>query len=161
MVFSLMDGFQEYHKLSMPKKLKSQMGIEEKNDNDNAKILNTHFHSIFNSQVEIDPTVLNELPQHEVDHTLGTLPSKSKIKNAIKNMAHDKSPGQSDLSTDMIKNLPPQALNPYIDFILEFWHNKRLTSPHGTPQFSTHCKRERATPKIPTIIVGFPQRDIS
>jgi len=49
-------------------------------------------------------------------------------------MAYDKAPGQSKLTTDMLKNLPPQALNFYIDIIQEFWNNKDfdLSSWHTT-----------------------------
>ncbi len=71
MVFKLMEGFQTHHKLSMPKNFKSKAGVEAKTDKDNAKILNTHFHSLFSSQVKIDATVLNECPQCEINHTLG------------------------------------------------------------------------------------------
>jgi hypothetical protein len=84
MVFKLMEGFQTHQELSMPKKFKSKACVEAKTDEDNAKILNTHFHSLFNSQVKIDTTVLDKLPQYEINHTLGDLPSKSEIKNAIK-----------------------------------------------------------------------------
>ncbi len=49
-------------------------------------------------------------------------------------MAYDKSPGQSGLSTDMMKSLPPQALNLYVDLIQEFWADKEVdfTSWHTT-----------------------------
>jgi hypothetical protein len=42
-------------------------------------------------------------------------------------MACDKAPGhQSGISTEMIKNLPPQAINLYLDFIQEFWPDKDI-----------------------------------
>jgi hypothetical protein len=84
MVFKLMEGFQNHHKISMPNFFKSKAGAEAKNDEENAKILNEHFHTLFNSQVEIDPTVLDEPPQCNINHTLGNIPSKSEIKDAIK-----------------------------------------------------------------------------
>jgi hypothetical protein len=67
-----MEGFQKHHRNNLPKNFKSKAGIEAKNDNDNATILNDHFHSLFNSQVQVDFTVLNELHQHEMIHELGT-----------------------------------------------------------------------------------------
>ena len=39
-------------------------GVEAKNDANNATILNEHFYSLFNSQLQIDATVLDELKQH-------------------------------------------------------------------------------------------------
>ena len=65
MVFKLMDGFQKHHKNILPKNFKSKTGTEAKNDTDNAAILNDHFYSLFNSQVQVDYTVLEELRQHE------------------------------------------------------------------------------------------------
>jgi hypothetical protein len=38
-------------------------------------------------------------------------------------MAYDKSPGQSGVTTDMIKNLPPRAFNHYVLIIQNFWQN--------------------------------------
>jgi hypothetical protein len=38
-------------------------------------------------------------------------------------MAYDKSPGQSGLTTDMIKNLPPRAFNYFVKLIQNFWQD--------------------------------------
>jgi hypothetical protein len=48
------------------------------------------------------------------------------ILNAIKSMANDKAPGQSKLSTDTMKSLPPSATNFYIEIIQEFWKTKKV-----------------------------------
>lgn len=74
----------------------------------------------------MDTTVLDELPQLKINHALGSLPSRNKIIHAIKKMVIDKSPGQSGLSTNMIKSLPPQLLNLYVDFIQEFWNCENM-----------------------------------
>jgi hypothetical protein len=49
-------------------------------------------------------------------------------------MANDKARGQSGLTTDMIKNLPEQALNLYAEVIQNFWQdvNTDFTSWHTT-----------------------------
>jgi hypothetical protein len=41
-------------------------------------------------------------------------------------MANDKAQGQTGLTTDMIKNLPPQAKDFYVELIQEFWKNKEV-----------------------------------
>ena len=123
MVFKLMVGFTSHHRKYMPKNFKSKNGVEAKTDEQNATILNNHFHSLFNSQVQIDPTVLNALPQHSICHELGVTPTPNEIKSAINSMAYDKSPGQSGVTTDMIKNLPPRAFNHYVLIIQNFWQN--------------------------------------
>ena len=111
MVFKIMEGFTSHHKKYMPKNFKSKNGIETKSDQENATILNNHFYSLFNGPFQIDPTVLNALPQHSIRHKLGTTPTSNKLKSAINSMAYDKSPGESGLTTNMIKNLPPRAFD--------------------------------------------------
>ena len=110
MVFKLMDGFQKHHKNILPRNFKSKAGIEAKNDTDNAAILNDPFYSLFNSQVQVDYTVLDKLRQHETIHELGSPPSLNEVKNAISSMQYDKAPGLSGLNTNMIKSLPQEAI---------------------------------------------------
>jgi hypothetical protein len=38
-------------------------------------------------------------------------------------MANNKAPGKTGLTTNMIKNLPPNAFNFYVEIIQEFWKN--------------------------------------
>jgi hypothetical protein len=123
MVCNLMDGFTKHHRIYLPTNFKHKNGIEAKNDNNNANILNAHFNSLFNSQVRADPTVLDNLPQHNIKHEYGETPTAQEIKSAINSMEYDKSPGQSGLSMDMIKNLPPRAFNYYVKLIQDFWQN--------------------------------------
>ena len=106
MVFKLMEGFQKLHRTHIPSKFKNKNRAEAKNDDDNAAILNSHFHSLFKSNVQVDPTVLNDLPQHESKHEVGETPTTAEVKSAISSMAYEKAPSQSGLTTDMIKNLP-------------------------------------------------------
>ena len=104
MVFKLMEGFTKHHRNYLPTNFKYKNGTEAKNDNDNAEILNAHFKSLFNSQVQVDCTVLDKLPQYEIKHEFGEKTTPTEIQNAINSMSYDKSPGQSGLSTDMKKN---------------------------------------------------------
>ncbi len=85
--------------------------------------LKSHFSSLFNSQVEIDATVLDEKPKHEIQYKLGDISSKAEIKRAASKMANIKAPGKSGLTTNMIKNLPPKALDFYVELIQEFWRD--------------------------------------
>ena len=126
MVFKLMEGYQKHHRNILPKNFKSKAGIEAKNDADNATILNEHFHSLFNSQVQIDITVLDELKQHETIHELGNPPSFNEVKSAINSMKYDKAPGLSGLTTDMMKSLPNKAVQLYTDMINNFWNNEQV-----------------------------------
>ena len=106
-----------YHRAYLPRNIKTNNGFEAKSDQDNATILNQHFHPSFNSHVQVDPTILNDLLQHPIQHHLGNKPTKQEVKNAISNMSYDKAPGQS------IKNLPPKAFKYYVKLIQDFWAN--------------------------------------
>jgi len=104
MVFKLMEGFQNHHKTKMPKNFKNKNGVEAKCDKDNANILNSPIYSLFNSGTEADPLALEDLPQYKVIPELDKVPSSNKITRAIKSMSNDKAPGESKLTTDMLKN---------------------------------------------------------
>ena len=134
MVFNLMEGFTKHHCNYIPNNFKSKNGTEAKNDSDNTKILNNHLSSLFNSQVPVDLTVLDKLPQHRIKHEFGETLTHAKVQSAVNSMEHDKSPGQSGLSTDMIKSLPPRALNYYVKLIQDFWNdpNTDFSSWHIT-----------------------------
>mmetsp|Transcript_1493 Transcript_1493/g.2313 ORF Transcript_1493/g.2313 Transcript_1493/m.2313 type:complete len:881 (+) Transcript_1493:452-3094(+) len=123
MVFKLMEGFQGHHRNYLPPNFRNKNGIEAKNDADNAQILNSHFQSLFNSEVQVDMTVLDNLPQYNIVHNLGDVPTHHEIKKAIANMKYDKAPGQSGLTTDMVKSLPTEALNFLTQRIQDFWEN--------------------------------------
>jgi hypothetical protein len=117
----LMDGFQPHHKTNVEKNFKSKDGKVVTNDTENAEILKAHFTSLFNSHTRVDFSVLDEIPNHITQHILGEVPSKTEIKKAISKMASNKAPGKSGLTTDMIKCLPPKAMNLYVEIIQEFW----------------------------------------
>ena len=90
MVFKLMEGFTKRHHHYLPNNFKFKNGTEAKNNN--AKILKTHFSSLFNSQVPVDFTVLNKLPQYEVKHKFGETPTHTEIQSANNSMEYDKKP---------------------------------------------------------------------
>jgi hypothetical protein len=59
-------------------KFKSKDGRVAKNNDKNAEILKAHFSSVFNSQVEVDFSVVDEIPRHGTQYNLGKIPSKVK-----------------------------------------------------------------------------------
>jgi hypothetical protein len=60
----------------------------------NTEILKTHFSSLFNSQVKIDFSAIDKIPNHETQHKLGEMPSQTKIMKSICKMANNKAPGK-------------------------------------------------------------------
>ncbi len=100
MIFKLMEGFQTHHRKCVEKNFKYRSGKVAKKCEENAEILKA---------VEVDFSVIDEIPAHEIQQKLGVTPSKKEIKKAISKMANNKAPGKSGLTTDMIKSLPPQS----------------------------------------------------
>ena len=96
MVFQSMESFQNYHRNYLPKNFESKLGIEAKNEDDNNKILSEHLHHHFDCHIQIDPTVLDKLQQHQVAHKLGNPPTINEVKSAITSIAFDKAPGESE-----------------------------------------------------------------
>ncbi len=121
-----MEDIPNHHKTYMPKNFKTKSGVKAKNDKDNAKVLNTHFYYLFKSQVQVDKTILEEIPQREIESQLDETRSMKEIKSAINSMAHEKALGKSGVTTNMIKNLPEQALNVYVEIIQNFWNEKNI-----------------------------------
>ena len=54
------------------------------------------------------------------------MPTHAEVQSAVNSVEYDKSPGESGLSTDMIKSLPPCALNYYVKLIQDFWNDPNI-----------------------------------
>jgi hypothetical protein len=50
------------------------------------------------------------MKQHPTLESIGTVPNKEEIKSTIKKMKSDKAPGLTGLTTNVLKNLPEDAL---------------------------------------------------
>ena len=99
--------------------------------------------------------LLEEIPQHPIYEHLGKSPTYKEIKRAIKSMTNDKAPGDSGMTTDMIKNLPPKAL---LFSLLNSYVNSgkmmKLTLTHGTQPSSQQFTRAKVTTKTLTTTEG-------
>jgi hypothetical protein len=78
----------------------------------------------FNHHATYNASVINEIQQHTINNSLGETPSRREIQNAIRKMKCDKALGAPQLTTDMLKNLPNDALNFIVEAIQEFWHHE-------------------------------------
>ncbi len=83
MMFKLIEGFQTHHKRTTEKNFKFRDGMIAKDSDKNAKILKAHFSELFDSQVEIDMTVLEDILKHKVQHKLGGMPTAVEVRRAI------------------------------------------------------------------------------
>ena len=84
-----------------------------------------HFTKLYN-QVEgtaYDPEVLNEITCIETDQELGNQPSEREIRNAVKKMRFEKSPGPNGIPTEAYKCLEGEGFKILQKIILKVWNN--------------------------------------
>ena len=122
-VFQIIEGFNAHHKDYKPKNFANNNGKTSSNDKDNAMILKSFFHDVFNRKATIDPSILDELTQRPAFTSLDMAPSIDEIKAAVKKMKNNKAPGISGTTTDMIKNLPEEGFQILTSHINQFWED--------------------------------------
>ena len=84
MVFKLMEGLQKYHHTYLPANFKNKSGIKAKTDNDNTDLLNSHFYSLFDSEEQVNPSVLEKKAKHDIKNKLLKKSCASSLQNASK-----------------------------------------------------------------------------
>ena len=123
MIFKLIEGFQGHHHSFCQKNFKNKKSKVAKNDNENAKTLKDHYREVFNRSVPVDLSVLEGIIQLPSAEEYGAAPSTKEIKIAINGMKNNKAPSLTGLTTNMIKNLPPNGLYLLSNLIKDFWSN--------------------------------------
>jgi len=124
-MFKLIEGFQGHHRTFNQKNCKDQRGKMATNNEENANILHTHYHAVFNRRADIDYSILEEIKQHDNSPELGMAPTPNEILSALKCMKNNKAPSFSEGMTDMLKNLPADSILLLTDFIHEYWANPK------------------------------------
>ena len=107
-MFKLIEGFQGHHRTFNQKNFKYQRGKMATNNEENANILHTHYHVVFNGRADIDYSVLKEIKQCLNSPELGMAPTPNKILSALIWMKNNKATGFSKVTTNMLKNPPDQ-----------------------------------------------------
>ena len=78
---------------------------------------------VYSQEVNFDQSEINKLFRHQLNYELGDPPTHQEVSQAIKRTASEKSLGQTALTTDMLKNLPPEAFTFLTKIIQEYWTN--------------------------------------
>ena len=76
-------------------------------------------------------------------------------------MSYDKAPGQSGLTTDMIKNLPPEALNFLIQRIQDFWRDPNVDYEAWHTTILSTIYKGRGDPQDPNNHRGIALKETS
>jgi hypothetical protein len=148
-IFKLMEGFQSHHKNSVPKNLKDSHGKEAATNDQNLKIISDHCKKGFNNHAQIDPTVIDEIPQLPIQCEIGDAPTLNEIKKSIKHMKNNRTPGTSKVTTDRLKNLPPEGFELLLFLIKEYWTNPEIIfTSWQTPITSGASVSKELQPKL-------------
>jgi hypothetical protein len=99
-------GFPKTPQNLIPRNLKSSKGIEATTGADNAEILKDHYQEVLNKHAEVNLSVLEEIIQYPTQEQLGKTPIKTEIRSALRKILNDKAPGDSGVTTNMIKINP-------------------------------------------------------
>ena len=106
-----MEGYQGHFRMINKKKFQAKDGTIATDNKSNVRILKNHYHKVFNRQVEVDESILEQLKQRPITQELGEPPDKQQVHAAIQKMKTNKAPGISGVTTDMLKNLPNDAID--------------------------------------------------
>ena len=94
--------------------------------------------------------MLDEIPQHDVKHEFGEPPTAKEVKSAIANMANEKAPGQSGVTTNKIRSLTPKAIIFYIKRIQAFWKDLNTDYKSWHNMILSTVYKGKVTLKTPT-----------
>ena len=94
-----------------PKCFANEQGKIAMTNKENADILSNHYCKVFNWNVHYDPTIIDEIDQNsQANPALGIAPNMKEIKTVINKMKNNKAPGITGVTTNMLTNLPDEAL---------------------------------------------------
>jgi hypothetical protein len=102
-------------------KMRRTNGDIATNDSENADVMEKHFTKVFNNQRPIDISVLDDLKQREMITDLGLPPTDEEFAAALRKLANGKSPGESGITPEALKNLNYSNTRTIREFLREYW----------------------------------------
>jgi len=116
-----MEGFQKHHRKANQNLFKNQSRAVAANQKENYQIVESHWNLVFNHHATYDENIFDKIHQCPVQHSLELTPQKDEIRRTIAKMNSDKAPGTSQLTMDMLKKIPKDALDFVTETMQEFW----------------------------------------
>jgi hypothetical protein len=88
---------------------------------------------------------IDKLHQRDTNEHLGRLPSQTKVTTAIKDMSSKKAPGESGMTTNMLRNLPLKVSTSLQTSSKPTGKTTTLILNHGTPTSYLSYTKKRET----------------
>ena len=112
-------GFEGHYSAQGDVKMRKPNGDIATNDRENADVMAEHFKKVFNNHRPIDISVLDELEQREIISELGLPPTNEEFAAALRKIANGKSPGESGITPEALKNLDYSHTRTLREFLRE------------------------------------------
>jgi hypothetical protein len=114
------------------RKMRKPDGSFAQSPAENAEVFGKHFDaSIFGRQPDGDPSVVDSLPQHDIDESLGEKPSTEEYEKARRKLRHT-APGKSGLPAAAFKFLDGEASQLLYDVVVDVWRLEKQPEEFDT-----------------------------
>jgi hypothetical protein len=99
------------------------------NDNENAEVFKNHFEKLYNMDCSYDHNILQEIPTMETKQPLAKQFTEREIKQALKKMKYEKSPGPNGIPTEAFKNLEGKTFTKFMEILNQYWNDDNYEIP--------------------------------
>ena len=82
-----------------------------------------HFQGVLNQNSEFDMTLLDEIPQWDMNMGLDTTPTLEEVTESIKQLSSGKSPGEDGIAPEIYKHGGDTLVAKLLDIFIKIWHD--------------------------------------
>ena len=120
----LKEWIQGHHKLAGTVRSKNKKGFFSESNEENLDLLSLYFQSVFNSKVNIDWEVLNDLSQKPINNNINSSLSWKEFIFAINKLTLYKAPGLNGISSNTIKALNDENMSVLLKIYSEYFNGE-------------------------------------
>ena len=113
-------GTSAHHKQTDNTMFNDSEGVTPTSTKQSADNLEKHFHNVYNREVEIDPSALDEIPDHEIMWDLADPPTFGEVKAAISKMNSSAKTGDG-IAPAALKAISDNAKGLIAAMVIEIW----------------------------------------
>ena len=80
-----------------------------------------HFEGVLNQGADFDYTVLDELPQYEVNHALDEVPTLEEVQKSLKQLSSGKAPGEDGIAAEIYIHGGEAVSKRLLEIVIQIW----------------------------------------
>jgi hypothetical protein len=124
-------GLKSHHRKSTNFAFRKDDGSIATTDEENIAVLEAHFTKVFNNCKNVNFDILDKLKKHPTLFKHDYDISYTEFEVALESLANNKSPGENEVSHNLIKALDDNNRRILYNFIVEFWEGMDYESWHS------------------------------